>query len=307
MRFTFLSRNPILLCLGLSILIPFHVYAASFNCNKASNVTEKEICNNPNLSKLDEEIAEQYGKILSLADEDIRKIIHLNQSKWLKLRNSPKEMKKYMVDNVESLMLMRLDEFNNSIKTERGITYFRLIGETSFNGLYNPVYLANGMPGAKVFNNWVESLRRKIVNVSDRQFEVNFASRELFCLSVSAQTFNIEGQHKGQLTLKDETEKHYKWWLPEGRQLNPSDIFNSNVYQELIIKKAMPQIQKEGDIQFIKKQISSPDNWTITRSEFKAVFRPNTQEDAQWIEIVMPWASFNGVLRPEIVALLNSK
>ena len=64
--------------------ISCHVYAASFDCNKASNTAEKEICNNPKLSKLDEEIAEQYKMIFSLADEDTRKVIRANQSKWLK-------------------------------------------------------------------------------------------------------------------------------------------------------------------------------------------------------------------------------
>ena len=58
------------------------MYAASFNCKKASTFIEHTICNDTELSKLDEELASSYKKVWnSLSDKtDLKK----DQFDWLK-------------------------------------------------------------------------------------------------------------------------------------------------------------------------------------------------------------------------------
>ncbi|WP_395347682.1 lysozyme inhibitor LprI family protein [Variovorax sp. UC122_21] len=56
------------LALGLAALACVPAHAASFDCAKASNPTEKTICATPALSLQDESMADLYRKRLATAD-----------------------------------------------------------------------------------------------------------------------------------------------------------------------------------------------------------------------------------------------
>ena len=62
-------------------VIPSVIRAASFDCSKASTKTEKAICGDPILSKLDEDMAAAYSKALKTSDPDA---VKKGQRKWLK-------------------------------------------------------------------------------------------------------------------------------------------------------------------------------------------------------------------------------
>lgn len=69
--------------IGLSAsLLATSLYSASFDCKKASTFIEKTICNDTELSKLDEELASAYKKVFnSLSDKtELKK----DQLDWLK-------------------------------------------------------------------------------------------------------------------------------------------------------------------------------------------------------------------------------
>lgn len=76
------KRVMFFLCALIAIfVIPSVIIAASFDCSKASTKTEKAICDDPILSKLDEDMAAVYNKALKTnASDSIRK----EQRKWLK-------------------------------------------------------------------------------------------------------------------------------------------------------------------------------------------------------------------------------
>lgn len=57
--------------------------AASFNCKKAIHLHEKLICNNPDLSKLDEELDLTYKKNLMHLSKKAQKIVVDGQRSWL--------------------------------------------------------------------------------------------------------------------------------------------------------------------------------------------------------------------------------
>lgn len=78
------------------VALGFTLQAASFNCNKAKTSIEKQICTNPNLSQMDEQMSMLYKKVLDLSLQN--KIstyegssnyhyFKLKQKKWLKQRN----------------------------------------------------------------------------------------------------------------------------------------------------------------------------------------------------------------------------
>jgi uncharacterized protein len=50
--------------LALLTLVPMLAWSASFDCQKARSVTEKMVCADPELSKLDEQLAQTYRSVL---------------------------------------------------------------------------------------------------------------------------------------------------------------------------------------------------------------------------------------------------
>lgn len=60
-------------------------HAASFDCTKASSLMEKTICSNPELSKLDEDLAKIYSELMvQLKDDPARQMeLRNEQRKWI--------------------------------------------------------------------------------------------------------------------------------------------------------------------------------------------------------------------------------
>ncbi len=79
-----MDKKIAMLCLCTLIaifVIPSVIFAASFDCSKATTKTEKVICGDPTLSKLDEDMAVAYSKALKTSDPDV---VKKGQRKWLK-------------------------------------------------------------------------------------------------------------------------------------------------------------------------------------------------------------------------------
>jgi uncharacterized protein len=84
-----MDKKIVMFCLCALIaifVIPSVIFAASFDCSKASTKTEKAICEDPILSKLDEDMAAAYSKALKTSDRDI---VKKGQRKWLKETLTP--------------------------------------------------------------------------------------------------------------------------------------------------------------------------------------------------------------------------
>ena len=84
-----MDKTIAMFCLCALIVIstiPSVIFAASFDCSKASTKTEKAICDDPILSKLDEDMAVAYSKALKTSDPDVLK---KEQRKWLKETLAP--------------------------------------------------------------------------------------------------------------------------------------------------------------------------------------------------------------------------
>ena len=71
------------------LLIPSVIFAASFDCSKATSELEKIICGDDELSKLDESLSKAYLQALEWRDIKNRTI--KSQRQWLKVRNACKD------------------------------------------------------------------------------------------------------------------------------------------------------------------------------------------------------------------------
>lgn len=88
------------------------VHGASFDCTKAKSVTEKAICSNSDLGKLDEQLGQAYADLKSIYSEKFFKtIVQKNQIEWLKRVSKRFESEK----NVSNLM----SEFDSRVKLLR--------------------------------------------------------------------------------------------------------------------------------------------------------------------------------------------
>jgi hypothetical protein len=77
-------RNVLIVVLGWLVLWTT-VHAASFDCAKATTKVEHLICDNPEISKLDDELAVRYVSILN--DRAHAQEVRSEQAQWIKYRN----------------------------------------------------------------------------------------------------------------------------------------------------------------------------------------------------------------------------
>lgn len=69
--------------IAITLVLPFAISAASFDCAKATKSNEKLICNSPKLNSLDEELSSKYKIAIKNGDEALR----ADQINWIKLTN----------------------------------------------------------------------------------------------------------------------------------------------------------------------------------------------------------------------------
>lgn len=76
----------VLLTCGLSTTLALAADGPSFSCDKAEGVALK-VCQSPQLSKLDRELAALYKRVLGQADSESQKQLKATQRGWIKGRD----------------------------------------------------------------------------------------------------------------------------------------------------------------------------------------------------------------------------
>lgn len=74
----------LLLILFGGMALSFAAQAASFDCGKASTKVEKRVCDNPTVSKLDDELSKTYQDDLKKANDEEKQRLITEQKHWLK-------------------------------------------------------------------------------------------------------------------------------------------------------------------------------------------------------------------------------
>jgi uncharacterized protein len=119
--------------------------AASFDCKKATTWVEKTVCSNPELSKLDEELAKVYHDALASLSPEGQKETKQYQKQWLKEISYIKAKRdKFYAENKEYL-----DQRDESMVSDMKIDYEERIKElkqilTKFpSRIFRDVYVSN--------------------------------------------------------------------------------------------------------------------------------------------------------------------
>ncbi len=74
-----------LLC---AALLPLTAQTASYDCTRAATTTEIAVCDNPSLSRMDEDLAVQYRDLLNQLPPRRADRLRDDQRSWLTARNS---------------------------------------------------------------------------------------------------------------------------------------------------------------------------------------------------------------------------
>lgn len=74
-----------LLCVAL---LPLSAEAASYDCTRAATAAEIAICDNPGLSRMDEDLAVQYRDLMNQLPPRRADRLRDDQRSWLTARNS---------------------------------------------------------------------------------------------------------------------------------------------------------------------------------------------------------------------------
>lgn len=94
--------------LFLSFMLPLATLAASFDCSKASSNVEKAICDNEQLSALDESLALAYKRALS--SKNIKESVRESQRTWLQKHRGICDLYQKDRDQVTSCLKRIYDE-----------------------------------------------------------------------------------------------------------------------------------------------------------------------------------------------------
>ena len=78
-----------LIILTVLLCLAGNVYGAGFDCTKASTTVEHLVCNDAELSKMDDALVSAYTRIISQASD--REAVKTAQKEWLKRRDACKD------------------------------------------------------------------------------------------------------------------------------------------------------------------------------------------------------------------------
>jgi len=81
-------KKPVALLLLCAAWLPLSTQAASFGCLDVDTDVESAICADPELNRLDEDLAEQYQDVLSQLSSREARRLRQEQRTWLRARDS---------------------------------------------------------------------------------------------------------------------------------------------------------------------------------------------------------------------------
>ncbi|MFZ6645575.1 lysozyme inhibitor LprI family protein [Undibacterium sp. TJN25] len=295
------------------LLLPLSASAASFDCKKSSTPVEKTICANPSLDKLDQEIADTYGKLLASVDDPLRRRVKEVQRNWLKDRKDARQL--------DATMRARLEALRGAVVSEHGLSFLRL------QGTERPMYLLSKLPGTAAYNQWVDKtwqdasgettpaeaqvLIKKCKSDDDcdidsisRSYAINFASPELISVHESVSDYMYRAAHPSN------QDTHYNWWLSKAGSIKPAEIFSGQAYKKVVEKYARQYVatlmETKPDGVQNTGSATEPDNWAITK---KALHITGQGYDYMigrgFVEFDIPWTAFSGMLNPAFSSALN--
>lgn len=285
--------------LALSIM---SAHAASFDCKAAKAAQERFICNNAELSRLDEDMAAAYRKHLGQLSEKARALVQESQRSWLaywpracsasagKVELGARELS-CAVDSYGA----RLSELQPRV-TVQGMLAYNVSesrftppkerdGQPARNDLSYPQF--DALPGKPAptwlapLNAWLARDRVKWRSSLDGQSDgslsvfVNRTTPEAIHAIERNEFYGHGAAHP--LTWVS----HHHFLIEQRRELRASDIFNGEAWREPVARRVLADLKKQlGDdlqvagLKELIEIIGKPSSWDFSAGKLELHFNP---------------------------------
>ncbi len=306
----------------LALCWPGLSLAASFDCGKAASAFEKTICADPDLSKLDEELAAKYAAAKAQLSSDGQKILRDSERRWLqfasdiclKYKNDRSaaeclgwKYKKRVQDmdtaavTLGPFVFSRIDYFFAGPPDASGQPYE---GQTSYPRIDSPIsesvrkWNAIMAPTTKALGtDWCDGDTGDV----DNSFTLVSATDQAISVQIGT-FFYCHGAAHGSGSLKSAIYV----MVPEPRPLSADDLFLAGTgWREFLISRCYPAIKTMSDgSEFDQKQtdavITNPEIWSLTKDGLVITIdagriMPQVLGDAV---TTIPWSDLKPYLKP---------
>lgn len=264
--------------LGISIIIitlfgllSAQASAASFDCKKAASWQEKTVCSNPELSKLDEELAKAYHDALVSLSPEGQKETKQYQRQWLKRISSlnNESIKSEYEERIEQLQQC-LIKFPDRIFRKVYVHYFKIVktcslaiaGDLTYPQIENP-----RDENEKAWNNYLlKKAKDHFISGEDCEqshdhYTISFSNKHL----ISVKRSNITYTEGAPMPAQAEAES-LSWLLESRRELKAKDLFNGTAdWRDKLSELAVQQMKNHEDSEDLKNVVASPSLWEISK------------------------------------------
>ena len=290
--------------------------AASFDCAKASSRSEKQICADPQLSKLDEDMARAFQAVRGRLSADASKLFVSGQRAWLRFQSSycfvdasgkPAQAAESLACQID-LYKSRIVSLERSGKPVWGIpafAYFQGALRTGAPGAEPAVsyqrrevfLLDSPAPIAQALN----SVLRPLAAVEGGDADSSYES-SVVLVPLGADLLLIENRFEGFGGAHPVSGTGLSYFSrPLQRLVSYADVFNSPKWKDLAHKLALQHFKKQGkdadEVSAIEVDDRQPFSYAISASGFSVDGFLSHAERAS-DGVVLPWKEFARFLTP---------
>lgn len=303
------------ICLSLFLTaLSFPLSAASFDCGKSRQASEKLICNDARLSEMDSALASAYSAKLAELSEPARKRYRIGQREWLAYwpRLCANDTSGALNKSNESIecakreYTARLDVLNRQsrilkgllvypvshyavMKSTAGVDFIKIAHHTE-NGLAIDIDGAahEDRPLADAINRWlkeaVSGSKQPTGDTNDEKSndtEVDFrlSPSTGFSLVLSATQNSYLFGHGAAHPLSITRQFHFN--LSTGKSLTANDIFKSNEWKfglAHLVEEALKRDYKDDyavdKFETLADMVANPDYWIFSADGLTVQFNP---------------------------------
>lgn len=292
-------------------LLSTQATAASFDCKKAVTWVEKTVCANPELSKLDEEMAKAYTDALKSLSPEGQKETKQYQKQWLKkISNFSKkginDQYEGRIKQLQQCLIKFPDRvFRNvyvySFKTNKSCS-LAISGDLVYPQIENPrdenEKTWNHILSKKVTDNFISG---EDCEQSHDNYTISFSNKHLISVKHSNFTYTEGAPMPAQAGAEG-----LSWLLKSRRELKVEDLFNEKAdWRNKIRELAVQQMENHEDSEELKHIIESPSSWEISKDGLGFLSFFNAAGYGTDAFVVIRWETLKPYLSKRGYSLIN--
>jgi uncharacterized protein len=277
-------------------LLSTQATAASFDCKKAATWVEKTVCSNPELSKLDEELAKAYHDALASLSPEGQKETKQYQKQWLKetlpnCKNDEQDISleclkynyKDRIKELQQSLIKFPDRIFRNVQVMYEGTEEVCPDDTASKGLTYAQIENPRNENEKFWNTLIAQKARNDLKSDDActdtgvEYKVIFSNRYIISILINQSSNPHGAAHSFQFA------KSLCWLLEDKRELQASDIFNDKTgWRKKLAALASAKLKKQevdDDEKYeiepsrLIEIITSADHWLISKDGLHIEFR----------------------------------